>query len=107
MSHPLRTTVDDFVEGLKGFERDYITQERVRDFMDAHHLSAAELLDEFERNRAATIRAVETADPELFGRSVRSAGGFTGPLAAVLHAVAVEHVLEHIRDLAGSSAIGR
>ena len=71
------------------------------------HLPAAELLDEFERNRAATIRAVEAADPELFARSVRSAGGFTGPLAAVLHAVAVEHVLGHIRDLAGSSALAR
>jgi len=32
------------------------------------HLSAAELLDEFERNRAATIRAVEAAGEELFGR---------------------------------------
>ena len=71
------------------------------------HLSAAELLDEFERNRAATIRAVEAADEELFARPVRSAGGFTGPLAAVFHAVAVEHVLGHIRDLAGSGAIAR
>ena len=33
----MSTTVQDFVEGLKCFERDYITQERVRDFMDAHH----------------------------------------------------------------------
>src|SRR2546425_10673563 len=41
------------------------------------HLSAAELLDEFERNRAATICAVEAADEELFARPVRSAGGFT------------------------------
>jgi len=71
------------------------------------HLSAAELLDEFERNRAATIRAVEAADEELFARPVRSAGGFTGPLAAVFHAVAVEHVLGHIRDLAGTGAIAR
>src|SRR3989441_11649005 len=61
------------------------------------HLSAAELLDEFERNRAATICAVEAADEELFARPVRSAGGFTGPLASVFHAVAVEHVLGHIR----------
>jgi len=71
------------------------------------HLSAAELLDEFERNRAATIRAVEAADEELFARPVRSAGGFTGPLAAVFHAVAVEHVLGHVRDLAGSGALAR
>src|SRR5256886_17020311 len=71
------------------------------------HLSAAELLDEFERNRAATIRAVEAADDELFARPVRSAGGVTQPLSAVFHAVAVEHVLGPIRDLAGSGAIPR
>jgi cysteine dioxygenase len=40
MSHPLKTTVEDFVQGLKTFEREYITQERIREFMDAHHLSA-------------------------------------------------------------------
>ena len=43
MPHPLKTTVEDFVEGLKGFERDFITSDRVRDFMDAHHLSAEAL----------------------------------------------------------------
>lgn len=63
------------------------------------HLSAAELLAEFERNRAETIRAVETADEALFTRPIRSAGGVAGPLAAVLHQVAVEHVLGHARDL--------
>jgi len=71
------------------------------------HLSAAELLDEFERNRAATIRAVEAADEELFARPIRSAGGITGPLAAVFQAVAVEHVLGHIRDIAGSDSTAR
>lgn len=63
------------------------------------HLSGAELLAEFERNRAETIRAVETADEALFTRPIRSAGGITGPLATVLHQVAVEHVLAHARDL--------
>ena len=65
------------------------------------HLSAAELLEEFERNRAATIRAVEAADDALFARTIRSAGGVTGSLALVFHRVAVEHVLGHARDLAG------
>ena len=65
------------------------------------HLSAAALLEEFERNRAATIRAVEAADDALFARTIRSAGGVTGPLARVFHRVAVEHVLGHARDLAG------
>ena len=35
MAHPLRTSVKDFVEGLKSFERDWITEERVRDYMEA------------------------------------------------------------------------
>ena len=65
------------------------------------HLSAAELLEEFERNRAATIRAVEATDEALFAREIRSAGGVTGPLALVFHRVAVEHVLGHARDIGG------
>lgn len=66
------------------------------------HLSVAELLSEFERNRAATIAAVEAADETLFAHRIRSAGGVTGPLAAVFYQVAVAHVLGHAYDLAGS-----
>ena len=65
------------------------------------HLSVAELLDEFERNRAATIAAVEAADERLFAQQIRSAGGVVGPLAEVFHQVAVAHVLGHTRDIAG------
>ena len=65
------------------------------------HLSAAELLAEFERNRAATIAAVAATDEALFARRIRSAGGVTGPLARVLHDVAVAHVFGHARDIAG------
>ena len=65
------------------------------------NMSVAELLDEFETNRAATIRAVETTDEALFDRPIRSAGGVTGSLATVFYAVAVAHVLGHARDLAG------
>jgi DinB family protein len=63
------------------------------------HLSAAALLEEFERNRASTILAVEAAEDELFTRPIRSAGGVTGVLSAVLYQVAVEHVLNHARDI--------
>jgi hypothetical protein len=66
--------------------------------------SPAELLAEFEQNRAATIRAVEEADEALFARRIRSAGGVTGSLAAVLHQVAILHVLGHVRDIAGSNS---
>ena len=65
------------------------------------HLSAADLLSEFERNRASTIAAVEAADEALFTRPIRSAGGVTGSLATVFYQVAVAHVLGHTRDLAG------
>ncbi len=59
---------------------------------------------EFERNRAATIAAVEAAAEELFARHIPSAGGVTGPLAGVFHEVAVAHVLGHARDIAGTGS---
>jgi DinB family protein len=68
------------------------------------HLSVADLLAEFERNRAATIAAVEAADEALFARRIRSAFGVVGPLATVFHQVAVAHVLGHARDIAGHDA---
>ncbi len=71
------------------------------------HLSAAALLDEFKRNRAATIRAVEAAEEELFARHIRSAGGVTGPLAQVFYRVAVNHVLDHVRDIVGPRSPAR
>jgi hypothetical protein len=64
-------------------------------------LSVAELVAEFERNRTATIEAVEAADEALFSRQIRSAGGVVGPLALVFQLVAVEHVVGHARDMAG------
>jgi uncharacterized protein (TIGR03083 family) len=68
------------------------------------HLSPADLLAEFERNRAATIAAVEAAPEDLFTRPIRSAGGVTGPLAVVFNQVAVMHVLAHARDIARTGA---
>jgi hypothetical protein len=65
--------------------------------------TVAELLAEFESNRAATIRAVEAADEELLSRRIRSAGGVVGPLATVFHQIAVTHVLGHARDIAGGT----
>lgn len=65
-------------------------------------LTVAELLAEFEKNRAATIHAVEAADEALFARRIRSAGGIVGPLARVFHQIAVAHVLGHARDIAGN-----
>jgi hypothetical protein len=68
------------------------------------HLGVAELLTEFEHHRAATIAAVEAADEALFARHIRSAFGVVGPLATVFHQIAVAHVLEHARDIAGHDA---
>jgi hypothetical protein len=63
------------------------------------HLSVAELIEEFERNRAATIRAVGDTDEALLARRVRSAAGVVGSLTHVLHAVTVDHALGHARDI--------
>lgn len=58
-----------------------------------------ELLDEFGRNRAATIDAVAAADAALLEKPTRSAGGVEGTLLEVLIGVTVGHVREHIADL--------
>jgi hypothetical protein len=63
--------------------------------------SIADLLDEFERNRAATIAAVEATDEALFSREIKSAGGITGTLGFVMNAVCVLHVLAHANDIEG------
>ena len=65
-----------------------------------------DLLDEFQKNRAATIAAVEGADEALLATPIRSAGGITGPLAGVIFAVAVQHVLGHLNDIAGAEYAG-
>ena len=62
--------------------------------------TVAELIKEFETNRAATIAAAESADEALFSTPIRSAGGITGPLASVLTAIAVLHVAQHVNDIA-------
>lgn len=58
-----------------------------------------ELIEEFERNRAATIRAVEEVDDETLATNIRSAFGYEGTLAQVIRLVAVDHTLIHLRDI--------
>lgn len=60
------------------------------------------LLEEFGRNRAATIEAVAAADGALLSQPTRSAGGVEGTLLEVLIGVTVGHVREHMGDLAGA-----
>ncbi len=63
--------------------------------------SVAELLAEFQKNRAATIDAVEQADEALLATPIRSAGGIPGPLGRVIYLVAVAHVAGHVNDIVG------
>ena len=62
-----------------------------------------DLLEEFERNRAATIAAVEEADEDLLRERVRSAGGLEGTAAEVLNYLAVIHHDGHLDDVRGTS----
>ena len=43
MAHPLRTSVDDFIAGLKSFEPGIISKEAVRKYVDSMRLSAEAL----------------------------------------------------------------
>jgi hypothetical protein len=67
--------------------------------------SVAALLDEFRRNREATIAAVEGAGAALLEKRVRSAGGRTGTLVQVLREVAIEHVRGHVAELFGDAQV--
>lgn len=66
--------------------------------------SIAELVEEFERNRAATIAAIASADAETLSRRVQSFGGLEGELIDVIAGVVVDHVGGHIRDITGDPA---
>src|SRR5438876_3781032 len=71
-------------------------------------MSVTELIAEFEANRATTVAAIEAADEALFSTTIRAAGGNnTGPLADVLHAVAVLHVAGPVNDTARPASLGR
>jgi Mycothiol maleylpyruvate isomerase N-terminal domain len=61
--------------------------------------SRHDLLEEFNKNRAATIAAVEATPEDLLAKRVKSAGGADGALADVLQFVAVDHVRGHLQDL--------
>lgn len=66
--------------------------------------SVEELLAEFERNRATSIRSIEELPDDLWTVPIRSAIGFEGPLARVFWLTAVEHVRIHAEDLSGHAA---
>ena len=66
--------------------------------------SVEALIEEFERNREATIAAVQEADEDLLRVPVRSAGGVEGKAVEVLNYVAVIHVRDHLADISGSGA---
>src|SRR5438067_7957892 len=66
--------------------------------------SVDDLVAEFERNRDATIGAVQEADEELLRVPVRSAGGVEGPAAEVLNYLTVVHLQQHLDDIRGAGA---
>ena len=65
-------------------------------------MTVDELIAEFEQNRATTIAAFEQADDSLLSQPIKSAGGVTGPLADVVTMIAIAHVDQHARDIAGA-----
>jgi hypothetical protein len=69
-------------------------------------MTVAALLEEFRRNRQATIDAVEAADEALLSRPIRSAGGIDGPAGLVIERAAVGHVIGHLREITGQEGAG-
>lgn len=85
--------------GMRGGVDDYNT----RQVEKRAGASVEELLAEFQKNRAATISAVEGVEEELLTTPIRSAGGIPGALAAVIYALAVAHPLAHVNDIVGGA----
>ena len=104
-SGPVRRTEPGEASGVatataRGGIDDY-NQRQVAKRADA---TVVELLEEFQRNRAATIAAIEATEDAVLSTPIRSAGGVTGPVAGVYQAVAVGHVLGHMRDILGTES---
>jgi uncharacterized damage-inducible protein DinB len=95
---PKEVSADPATRPARGGINDY----NERQVEKRAQMSVAELIDEFERNRATTIAAFEHADESLLGQPIKSAGGITGPLADVVTMIAIAHVDQHARDIAGS-----
>jgi hypothetical protein len=85
--------------GMRGGVDDYNT----RQVEKRAGASVEELLAEFQKNRAATIAAVEGAEEELLTMPIRSAGGIPGALGNVIYALAVAHPTAHVNDIVGGS----
>jgi hypothetical protein len=94
-----RSTQEPYRPSMAGPIHAY-NQRQVDKLTDA---SAAELLALFEKNRAATIAAVQAEGDALFEKEVRTTGGLVGPLGEVLERVAVDHVRGHVDDITGAA----
>ena len=105
---PVRRTSPEESGGLPTMEpRVSIDDYNARQVEKRAGASVDELIGEFETNRAATIAAVEGADDALLQTPIRSAGGITGALAAVISAVAIDHVMSHVGDVLGEPWSGQ
>jgi hypothetical protein len=63
--------------------------------------SITDLVQEFVRNREATIAAVEGIDETMLLAPVNSVGGVSGLLGEVLHNLGVDHLRSHTADITG------
>jgi hypothetical protein len=93
-----RSTEEPYRPSTGGGIGDY-NQRQVDKLAEA---STADLLKLFQRNRAATIAAVQKVDDAVLAQEVRTAGGLQGSLGQVLEMVAVEHVRGHVDDIMGA-----
>ncbi|MFN2463474.1 MAG: maleylpyruvate isomerase N-terminal domain-containing protein [Candidatus Dormibacteria bacterium] len=90
---------DEAAAAVEGFDIDAYNQRQVDKRVE---MSVEDLVTEFERNRAATIAAIESAPDELCSAHIRTVGGIEGTLIEVLNYVAVVHTIDHINAIEGT-----
>lgn len=70
-----------------------------REVLRRRDTSLAELVDEFSRNRDATMAAVASLTPGQLETPAKSLGGASGTVEDVLRRVAIEHLRQHLREV--------
>lgn len=103
LARQMADTIDEAGSGGVASARGGMDAYNARQVEKRADATIVELLDEFARNRTATVAAVEATDDALLALPIRSAGGVTGPLGGVLYWAAIDHVLGHVRDIIGEA----
>ena len=90
------------VAAVKAFDVEAYNQKQVGKRADR---DVEQLLAEFQKNREATIAAIEGVDDDVLEVKTTSGGGHTGRLKEIIHLIAVEHTRAHLDHIVSVESV--